>query len=136
VAVPDVVVARVNLARAASSTASVPLDLPHLASLSGDAVPLAVEATLTTPSQRERGDAFSADAHCAAASRLLHSWGPTSRTADRHRAAGAWRIWNAGEAKALRAVGARSAELRQLRHATCTTGWEQRAYGRGARGDD
>ena len=136
VAVPDVIVARVNLARAAAPTATVPLDLPYLASLSGDAVPLAVEATLAAPTERERSDALSADAHCAAASRLLYSWGPASRTAERHRSAGAWRTWNAGEARALRAVGERSAELRRLRHATCTTGWEQRAYGRGARGDD
>jgi hypothetical protein len=134
--VPDVIVARVNLARAASSTATVPLDLPHLASLSGDAVPLAVQATLATPTDRDRNGALYADAHCAAASRLLHSWGPTSRTAERHRSAGAWRTWNAGEARALRAVGERSADLRRLRHATCTPGWEQRAYGRGARDDD
>ena len=136
IVVPDVIVARVNLARAASPTATVPLDLPYLASLSGDAVPLAVDATLATPTERERQDAFYADARCAAASRLLYSWGPASRTAERHRTDGAWRSWNAGEARALHAVGKRSAELRRLRHATCTTGWEERTYGRGARGDD
>ena len=136
IAVPDVIVARVNLARAASSTATVPLDLPYLTSLSGDAVPLAVEATLATPTERERRDALYADAHCAAASRLLYSWGPASRVMDRHQSAGAWRTWNAGEARALRAVGERSAELRRLRHATCSSGWEERIYRRGARGDD
>lgn len=136
IAVPDVIVARVNLARAASSTATVPLDLPYLTSLSGDAVPLAVEATLATPTERERRDALHADAHCAAASRLLYSWGPASRVMDRHQSAGAWRTWNAGEARALRAVGERSAELRRLRHATCSSGWEERIYRRGARGDD
>ena len=136
VAVPDVIVARVNLARAASATATVPLDLPYLASLSGDAVPLAVSATLAPATADQQRDAFSADAHCAAASRLLHSWGPTSRTAERHRSAGAWRTWNAGEALALRAVGERSAELRRLRHATCSSGWEGRVYQRGGGSDD
>ena len=136
VVVPDVIVARVNVARAVSSTASVPLDLPYLASLSGDATPLAVAATLAAPTERESRDASYAHSRCAAASRLLHSWGPASRTAERHRHAGSWRTWNAGEALALRAVGERSAELRRLRHATCTTGWEERTYDRRGRGDD
>jgi hypothetical protein len=136
IAVPDVIVARVNLARAASSSATVPLDLPYLASLSGDAVPLAVEATLAPPTERGRRDALHAAAHSAAASRLLYSWGPASRVMERHQSAGAWRTWNAGEARALRAVGERSVELRRLRHATCSAGWEERIYRRGARGDD
>lgn len=130
VAVPDVIVAHVNLARAASPAAE-PLDLPYLARLSGDAVPLAVRATLRPPPAAQ-WDAIEADAHCAAASRLLRRWGPTSRTAERHRSVGAWRTWNAGEARALRAVGERSADLRRLRHATCSPGWEDRTYQRGA----
>jgi hypothetical protein len=136
IAVPDVIVARVNLARAASPAATVPLDLPYLARLSGDAVPLAVDATLAAPTERLRDDASYADARCAAASRLLNSWGPVSHTAERRLSAGSWRSWNAGEARALRAVGERSADLRRLRHATCTTGWEERVYGRGSRTDD
>ncbi|MFL5618666.1 MAG: DUF4153 domain-containing protein [Gemmatimonadaceae bacterium] len=136
-AAPDVIVARVNLARAASPTATARLDLPYLASLSGDAVPLAVRATLAVPTERERREPFDADAHCAAASRLLHSWGPASRTMERRQSAGAWRSWNAGESRALRAVAEHSAELRRLRHATCSPGWEDRTYQReGARADD
>jgi hypothetical protein len=131
VAVPDVIVANVNLARASSRTATVPLDLPYLARLSGEAVPLAVRATLRPPSVTQ-WDAIEADAHCAAASRLLERWGPASRTAERRRSVGAWRTWNAGEARALRAVGERSADLRRLRHATCSPGWEDRVYQRGA----
>jgi len=134
VAVPDVIVARVNLARAASTTATVPLDLPYLARLSGEAVPLAVGATLRPPTASQR-DAVDADAHCAAASRLLQKWGPASHTAERRRSVSAWRTWNAGEARALRAVGEHSADLRRLRHATCSPGWEDRTYRRGAARD-
>ena len=128
--VPDLVVARVNLARAASSDAAAPLDLAYLARLSGDAVPLAVAATLAPPSARDQRNPLDADARCAAASRLLYDWGPASRAVERRQRQGAWRTWNAGESGALRAVGKRSAELRRLRHATCTVGWESRVYGR------
>ena len=128
--VPDVVVARVNLARAASRDAAAPLDLAYLARLGGDAVPLAVEATFTASHLRAASDVSDDDERCAAASRLLNQWGPASRAVERRQAQGAWRTWNAGERRALAAVGARSAELRRLRHATCTTGWESRVYGR------
>jgi hypothetical protein len=131
IAVPDVIGVRVNLARAAAATSTTPLDLPYLARLSGDAVPLAVRAVLRPP-PATGWDALEADAHCAAASRLLQRWGPASRTADGRRTIGAWRTWNASEARALRAVGERSADLRRLRHATCSAGWEDRTYQRGA----
>jgi hypothetical protein len=127
---PDLLVARVNLARAASSDAATPLDLSYLARLSGDAVPLAVDATLAAPNARGRRYPVDDDARCAAASQLLNRWGPASRTMERRQAQGAWRTWNSGERLALDAVGARSADLRRLRHATCTTGWESRVYGR------
>ena len=131
VAVPDLVVARVNLARAASGESKTPLDLAYLARLSGDAVPLAVEATLAAPTAQQRSDPFDADAHCAASSRLLNQWGPASRVVVRRQRLGAWRTWNAGEEQAVRAVGERSADLRRMRHATCTPGWESRTYQRG-----
>jgi hypothetical protein len=131
VVVPDVVVARVNLARAAAPDASQPLDLPYLASLSGEAIPLAVRATLAPPSGIQRRDPYDTDRRCAAASRLLHEWGPASRRVVRRQAQTSWRTWNAGESIALQAVGARSADLRRLRHALCATGWESRVYGRG-----
>jgi hypothetical protein len=137
VAVPDVIVARIDIARAQSPSARTRLDLPYLASLSGDAIPLAVAATLAAPTAGEARDASDADAHCAAASRLLYQWGPASRAAERRQSDGAWRSWNAGEAGALRAVGEHSAELRRMRHATCSSGWQSRAHQReGARDDD
>ena len=129
VVVPDVLVARVNLSRADARDAAQPLDLAHLASLSGEAVPLAVRATLAAPSGRQLHDPYDADRRCAAASRLLHEWGPASRRMVRRDAQTAWRTWNAGESRALAAVGQRSADLRRLRHSLCTTGWESRAYG-------
>lgn len=135
VAAPDVVVARVNLARAASADATTSLDLPYLASLGGDAVPLAVGATLATPATGQR-DSVDADARCAAASRLLNRWGPASRMVERQQRAGAWRMWNAGERLATRAVGARSAELRRVVHASCIRGWEARTNERRANGED
>ena len=103
VVVPDLVVARVNIARAASAPAGVrsELDLPHLASLSGEAIPLAVAATLAAP-MGASASVTTADANaqrCDAASRLLWEWGPVSRAAERHRAPGAWRSWNAGESR-------------------------------------
>jgi hypothetical protein len=132
---PDLVVARLNIARAASSDATTPLDLSYLARLSGDAVPLAVDATLTPPGDRAQRVPVDADARCAAASRLLNQWGPASRRMERRQDPGAWRTWNSGESIALRAVGDHSAELRRLRHATCTAGWESRVYERSPAGD-
>jgi hypothetical protein len=130
-------VARINIARAQSPSATTRLDLPYLASLSGDAVPLAVAAILAPSTPRERRDPFDADAHCAAASRLLYQWGPVSRAAEHRRAEGAWRSWNAGESRALLVVGEHAAELRRMRHATCSAGWESRTHLReGARDDD
>jgi hypothetical protein len=126
IVVPDLVVARVNIARAANASPGVKsdLDLPHLASLSGDAIPLAVAATLAAPSGASAtATAANVNAQrCDAASRLLWQWGPVSRAAERRRAQGAWRSWNAGETAALQSVGANSAALRRLRHATCAPG--------------
>jgi len=136
VAVPDLVVARVNLARAASGAGTAPLDLAYLARLSGDAVPLAVQATLAPPTAQQRKDPYDADAHCAASSQLLYQWGPASRVVERRQRLGAWRVWNAGEERAVRAVGERSADLRRMRHATCTTGWEARTHQRGVEVED
>jgi hypothetical protein len=121
-AVPDVVVARVNVSRA---SASVPgdsgLDIRHLARLSGEAVDYAVAATLATPSAAEGSQArFDADeARCGAALTLLTRWGPASRTASERANDGAWRSWNAGEAHALRVVRDRAAALRRVQHETC-----------------
>ena len=121
--VPDVLVARVNLARAQRATSELApaLDLRHLATLSGDAASLAVRATLDAPAVPPPG-ATAAEwdgQRCDAASRLLERWGPASRVVGQESEAGAWRTWNAGEAAAARAVGGRSSALRAVAHDAC-----------------
>ncbi|HTE48145.1 MAG TPA: DUF4173 domain-containing protein [Gemmatimonadaceae bacterium] len=123
VADPDMIVARINVDRAAHvSLAGEPaLDVGFLASLSGRAVAVATRATLANSvgpdgSQiREIDDAQ----RCEAARELLARWGPTSPARLRRSGDAAWRSWNAGEAVALDAVAPHSAELRTVKHAAC-----------------
>jgi hypothetical protein len=113
----------VNIARAAGAggDASRRLDLPHLARLSGDAADLAVAAVLrASPSlPGATSEAASERELCDAATTLLRRWGPTSPTIERRERDGAWREWNAGEAHALRVVGANAARLRSTQHRAC-----------------
>ena len=122
VVVPDVVVARVNVERAAH-TAGVTadeLDVRHLARLSGEAADFAIASTLTVPTASTSANlAVAADARCDAALTLLDRWGPASRTANEREQLGAWRSWNAGESHALRVVGAHAAALRRVQHEAC-----------------
>jgi hypothetical protein len=115
---PDAIVARANVARASqASTARSGLDFMHLASLSGEAAPIAVAAILLPPAAVDVDSTSRAHAHddrCRAARRLLRRWGDGSRAADRSRRDGAWRSWNAGERSALTVVGGHAAELRQV----------------------
>ncbi len=119
VVVPDVVVARVNIARAASGAS---LDLQHLASLGGEAMPLVVPAVLAPQpftSEPAARDATNG-ARCAAARTLLRRWGPSSRRVIRREEDSAWwRGWNRGEAVAERAVRAQARDLREVIHSSC-----------------
>lgn len=122
--VPDRLVARVNIDRAASTSSDgrPDLDLRHLASLSGDAADLAVSAVLLAPTTLP-GTAPHVAAHadrCGAASTLLDRWGPTSHAVERRERDGAWRRWNAGASHALRVVGASSSRIRQAVHESCS----------------
>ena len=123
VADPDAIVARTNLARSSRAGLSAdsqlqPLDIAHLATLGGGAVPSAVESLLamsnTTPTADDKVQ------RCSAARTLLNRWGPDSRTRRDHDAAAAWRSWNHDDAIALRAVDARAADLRAIVAANCT----------------
>ena len=106
------IVARVNIARAAESAdATTPLDLPYLASLGGDAVPLAVRATLAAPARLGAAQPGRRRRTLRRRVALLHRWGPASGAVQRQRKDGAWRTWNAGERLATRVVGEHSAEL-------------------------
>jgi hypothetical protein len=119
----DLIVARVNIARSQDiSRDDWPLlDVVHLASLSGEAARLAVLETIiereapATPVERERDERQ----HCLAADRLLDRWGPNSAAVRRAERPGAWRFWNAGEARAIRAVGEHAPALRSQLRAGC-----------------
>jgi len=111
---PDVFIARVNIERAerAQQGSSPPLDLVHLAKLSGEAAELAAGAVISSrtadPTRR-----------CEAAQVLLSRWGQLSPAVQQGRRPASWRSWNAGEAAAIRVVAEREAELRVLRRAGC-----------------
>jgi Flp pilus assembly pilin Flp len=116
VASVDVIVAEVNIARVADSSRAAPaqLDLIYLSRLSGETARLVVPATiaepgaaLLVPADREP----SQPPRCVAARNLLKRWGPDSEAALRARDAAGWQYWNAGEAEAIRVVGANAAAL-------------------------
>ena len=122
IADPDAIVARTNLARAsradrASDAQLQPLDVGHLATLAGGAVPSAVtsvvaaSAAAVTPDEKPQ--------RCTAARTLLLRWGPNSRVRRDHDATGAWRSWNHDDAIALQAVEQRTTELLAIVAANC-----------------
>jgi hypothetical protein len=114
-AVPDLIVARVNLARAASAPTDTAraLDFVHLTTLSGEATPLAVRAVLAAPR------VVTDDGRCRAAIELLRRWGPTSLSASAASKEGAWRRWNRGEALAVRTVAEAAPALRAVARTGC-----------------
>ena len=127
VVVPDVVVARANIARgdAVVGAGAVPFDVAHLAGLSGDAMPLVVPAVLrpdrSPPGSAER---LASDlARCRASHAFLAKWSPYSerRARDDLRPL-RWSRWNRGDALAVQVVGANVRALREVEHATCPRG--------------
>ena len=119
---PDAIVARTNLDRAsraesARDTQLQPLDIGHLATLSGGAVPSAVRSvvamTNATPTPDDRAQ------RCVAARALLNRWGPESHAHRDHSAIAAWRSWNHDDAIALEAIAPRTTELRNIVAANC-----------------
>jgi hypothetical protein len=135
-AVPDVLVARVNVARVQGQTGvgEPTLDLTHLATLSGEAVPLAVSAVVSSPTGAADSSASLEQAHdrCQAARMLLRNWGPSSRELARREAGGvSWRMWNAGVASAEYLVRTNYRALLAVQHEACARERE-RAPARGA----
>jgi Domain of unknown function (DUF4153) len=105
---PDALVARANLARDGAVRGGPAGADPHyVASLGGDAVPVLI-AALTMPAAAS-GLATASD-RCAAAEVLLARWTGERRA----RMASHWTQWNAARSRAMRAVDAHEAELRQL----------------------
>ncbi|HET9010769.1 MAG TPA: DUF4173 domain-containing protein, partial [Gemmatimonadaceae bacterium] len=131
VAVPDAIVARVNVdrARRGVSEAAPQLDIAHLARLGGEAVPYAIAAVLAPPASAPGSIERLAldEGRCEAASLLLRRWRRHQESISRHELDGTeWRRWNRGEATAARAVGAHSTELRAVQHAACPRGASRR----------
>lgn len=117
VADPDLLVARVNVTRAASlgrslATGEQPLDVAHLATLSGGAVEIAAHVVSS-------GGGSTDVARCEAARGLLAQWGPASPMRTRANARAAWRYWNADEASALATVAAHTPALQGVVQRDC-----------------
>ena len=119
VAAPDRIVARVNLGRAASTVVSRGVDVRYLSQLSGDAVPLAVQAVLSDAQPPTESGSIDRGGRCAAAKTLLARWGATSPRARGREQPWAWRTWNAGEARAIAVVRANATALRQVARDAC-----------------
>jgi len=138
--VPDRVVARVNVSRAQRATPNggSPLDVAYLATLGGDALGTAISATLAasapvpataaatkgdtaavSPSNAALAPRDSSNAErCKAAQHILKRWGSGSREA-RRESDGDWRLWNAGERRALRLAAENEPALRTAVRESC-----------------
>jgi hypothetical protein len=132
VANPDAIVARVNMGRTVTSlrvtevrpgiTRDEPsIDLLYLATLSGDAVGLAVRAVLSEPRSPAGSPLRVVDdrSRCMAARSLLSQWGPSSRRAKYYDEAGSWRRANAGERAGLHAVSRNLRGLYDIERSAC-----------------
>jgi hypothetical protein len=105
---PDALVARANLARGeAGRTGAAGTDLRYVAALGGDAVPVLVSA-LTAPDFAV--DTAAVGDRCAAARILLYRWTGERRA----QMSLGWTQWNIARSRAMLAVRAHEAELRQL----------------------
>jgi hypothetical protein len=93
---PDAIVARTNVARMASTNASVRFDVAYATSLSADAVPVLIDALPTLP----------ADVQCLLARHLLRRWPP-----ERERSL---RSWNWSAARASDTVREHEVRLRAM----------------------
>ena len=127
VVVPDVVVARANIARsdAVMGAGAVPFDVAHIAGLSGDAIPLVVPAVLRpVRSPIGSSERLASDiARCRASHALLARWSPFSeRRARDDMKPLRWSRWNRGDALAVEAVRLNARALREVEHATCPRG--------------
>ena len=129
---PDVIVARVNVARASTLSANgrPSLDLTHLASLSGGGVVMATHAVVasrapTIPATAPSSDPANGEAleahveRCTAARLLIKRWGAASGPRVRAGKTGAWRSWNWDDAIAMDIVSKYTAALLAVEHESC-----------------
>jgi hypothetical protein len=118
---PDAIVARVNVART-SRDASRSLDLEHLATLRGGAVPYAVREIARAAADPARlSDSTSANDLCTAARVVLDRYGSTRGNyyASRADLDASWRFWNADDVRAMAAVRDEFRTLLAARHSAC-----------------
>ena len=121
VAAPDAIVARFNANRTPPGHEAHGADLRHMSELSGDAVETALGVVLA-PTRVPEGAQARADearSRCDATRTLLRRWGPLSRAAQRSADDAAWRTWNHGGQRALRAVSAHAVALLKVRNSAC-----------------
>ena len=124
---PDLIVARVNVERAAtlgrgSAAAQSALDLAHLASLRGRAVPIAARVVVNsaaTPIVSGADAKATTQARCDAAQTLLRRWGPKSSERTQSERPAAWRYWNADDEASLSAVAANAPALEAMVQRFC-----------------
>jgi hypothetical protein len=122
---PDLIVARVNVERATmlgaeSAAGQSTLDLAHLASLRGRAVPIAARVVVNSAAIPAGANAkAAAEERCDAAQMLLRRWGPKSFERTQSERPAAWRYWNADEASSLSAVAANTPALETMVQRFC-----------------
>ena len=121
VAAPDAIVARFNANRAHPGHEAIGADLRHMSELSGDAVETVLGVVLASPrvSGGAQAHVDEARSRCDAARNLLRRWGPLSRAAERSAEDAAWRTWNYGAQRALRAVSVHDVALLKVRASAC-----------------
>jgi hypothetical protein len=121
--VPDVIVARVNIARARlAGTGPAPrLDRDYIAQLGAEAVPLAVAAVLTPPAPAAAPPGIDeARDRCNATRQLLRRWRHDPDDVGRREPGGTgWRSRNRGEEEARRVVGSHARALLTVRRESC-----------------
>jgi Domain of unknown function (DUF4153) len=116
---PDQIVARVNIARSQTAAASAtPIDLSYLASLGGEATPLAVRAILDARQTGPIDGPASVD-RCKAAGTLLKIFGTDAYNRRVVTKATSWRTWNAGERRAFHEVAAHRPALETIARGGC-----------------
>jgi hypothetical protein len=121
--VPDVIVARVNIARAqpAGPSPGPRLDLEYLAQLGAEAVPLAVAAVLAPPARAGAPPGIDeVRDRCHATGLLLRRWRPEPNDIARRELRGTgWRSWNRGEEEAMRVVRSHATALLTAQRESC-----------------
>jgi hypothetical protein len=121
---PDIVIARVNVARSANGGGA--LDAYYLSMLSGEAANITIPSILSAPPAAPPISTPTA-AHdyvvtrCTMFRSLLGRWGSQSTTRAQRKELAAWRTWNAGKVRALRVTAQYQSQLDAQARDACAT---------------